>query len=116
MAAEENITSTHHGERLVIELFAKDSEGEVIANPAGQTVTLAISRSEGGEPLLELSSGWSLASAPEGRFVGTFSASDLATLVEGVPYRYNIWTRESGADPLLQAKGRLMRQASIHLS
>lgn len=112
MATTSAISGTHKDETFVCNLLARAPGGsDVIETPASQTITMTISETAGGSPLLELTS-WTLADAATGLFSKTISEADLSTMTEGRLYHYNIWS-ESGGSAFLQVKGTFVRSQSI---
>lgn len=109
MASVTNIDTFHYGEYIEIVLAAKNRDGTVIASPAAQVVSLTISDTEGGPPILEWNTTAdptkiSLTDAVLGEYTATLLPADTETLNEGQRYFYNLWS-DLGGLPVLQAKG-----------
>jgi hypothetical protein len=114
MAAIVNIEDTHRGENLIIRLFAKNPDETVISDPFDQSITLTISKTEGGGPFLSFKdSPWiTLIDLSAGEWLINIPFAQLNGVQENKSYFYNIWS-DDGSRPWLQAKGRLKRLNSI---
>lgn len=115
MAKQQHIEDTHKGEPIKILLEAKGDNGSIISSPNDQTITMTISKNEGGPKLLAFDSFPQiiLTSVDNGEWLITLEENDIAGLQENQRYFYNIWSQRSGEEPRLQAYGRLMRLRSI---
>lgn len=116
MAANTDITGFFKGEVVDISFLAKNRDGSILSSAATATVSITIGLTPQGDPLLEyttVTGEISLTSAPAGSFRILLDPTDLATLVEGKIYYYNIWTWQSAASKTLQANGKFILQNSI---
>jgi len=118
MATHVDIIGFHKDEFVEIQFFGKDRKGEVLPSAEGQTVTLVLSRTAGGNAVdgLKWSTGTghiTLTDEPNSEWKLAFSPDDFAEVSEGRYYFYNIWTQLNPGAPILQACGRFVLRPSI---
>jgi hypothetical protein len=113
MATKQNITA-FKGEQLVIDLVLQDEGGNPVTEPAGYTVTLAISTSAGGAPIVSALT-FDLVEPEDARFRRVLSPEDLAAVSEERIHYYNVWAAEGSATPALRAYGTLRLRGSIEV-
>lgn len=108
MATRANINTFHKGEYVEITLFARARGGGVIATPASQTIEFKLSATEGGDAVYTASTTVgeiTLTNEATGEFTIQIPPADLSSITENQRYFYNIWSKVSAAQPVLQAYG-----------
>lgn len=113
MATEQDILTFFNGEDIVLELFAKDDDGDALASPGDEEVTLVVTRA--GVAVLRVNGSPQVALTNAGAAHWTITldaADDLDGVVQpGKGYRYEVWTENSLTEvTYLQAAGRLVYQ------
>ena len=110
MALEQDLTDRfHYGSLIEITLLAREPDGEVIASPASQVVTILFAETRGGAAVASFNGSpqVTLQNANTGEYLIQLNASDYSALSEGTRYYYEIWTKLSTNPPLLQVRGEI---------
>lgn len=106
------------GDTIDITVYAKNRDGTALINAASQTMTMTISATFNGAPVLEFNASpqITLQDTPTAEFLIRLQGSDYVTLTEDVRYFYNIWTDDGATLQLLQNYGEFMVRSSIEPS
>ena len=108
----QNLSGFTWGADLVIDLTAKNADGTALSSPGTQTIKIAIGATQAGAALLDFDDKATHSGSSVFRI--TLAPADYtATLKEGRPYYYTIWSQLGAASPIPQAKGTFTIGASI---
>ena len=113
MPALVDIIEYHKGEHVEITFFAKDRDGTPLDNAATANITMTIGESVEGAPILTFTTGGDITNTdvPTAKYLISLSTTDLASLIEGRSYYYNIWSGTT--QRTLQAYGKFLLKPSI---
>lgn len=108
----QNLSGFTWGADLVIDLTAKNADGTALSSPGTQTIKIAIGATQAGAALLDFDDKATHSGSSVFRI--TIAPADYtATLKEGRPYYYTIWSQLGAASPIPQAKGTFTIGASV---
>ena len=111
---DQNLTTNFFkGETVELTVLAKNLDGTPLTNPADYSLIFTVGLTAEAIPFLEFPSNYTLIDAPTAAFNITLTATELATMVEGRNYYYNIWSQGLTGDPRLQCKGKIVLNKSI---
>ena len=106
------IDSKFKGECVTILLEAKNPDGSVIDDPAGQSVYASVAPTTADTETVITVDGV-LDSESLGTFIIAMTAADLDTVEEGVEQAITIWSMLDPDCPQVQAHGKLTLRASV---
>lgn len=118
MSAEVDITTFSDGEDIIIEVFAKDDEGNALTDTGNETIRLNVARNKTAAPVLSVDTSPQvvLTNAGTAHWTITLDAvNDLLNVIEpGRAYVFSIWSiNGSTGRTYHQAEGRLVYQPSV---
>lgn len=111
MVAKINILEFSKGEGLAIGLTLHNRDETPLVDAATQTIDFVISTSaETDPPLYEFNTTPQIVlnDAPTAVWTVAIAPADISALVEGVEYRYDIWSTSAAGLPLHQIGGALV--------
>lgn len=109
MGTVANLLEFAAGETIRITVLAKNRDGTALTGAATQTMAINIAKSTSSAILYSFDSSPQISLTTEltAEFTIAIAASAIPLLLEGVTYRYDIYTTSSGADVLHQVGGVL---------
>jgi len=119
MSAQVDITEFYKGELLEANFLAKNRDNTPLTSPGSATVSMTISETLSGSPLVAFTTSTgqiSLTDIPTASYLIRLSPTDLILLTENKTYYYNIWTWQTSTEKTLQADGRFILKNSIEPS
>jgi hypothetical protein len=111
-----NIEGLYDREALTILVSITNDNGTPVSNPEDFTIELKVSATPYGTALLTFDDPpfVSLVDIINAKWLIKIPRAQLSSLVVDKKYYYNIWSIESGEDPVLQAKGSLVITDAIN--
>ncbi len=107
MGLAKNLLDFQIGETIRISVLAKERDESALASPATATMSvhIALTTSNTAIYVFNTTPEVTLTDAPTAEFTIVLPATTIPLLLEGVTYRYDIFSTSAGADVLHQAGG-----------
>ena len=105
------------GETVRITVLAKERDGTVLLSPGTATMTLNIAALPADTPIVTFNTTpeITLTDTPTSDFTIALPTAAIPLILEGITYRYDIYTASAGGDVLHQAGGALRLKPAIEL-
>ena len=117
MGLAANLTDFQFGETVRVTVLAKERDGAALDSAATATMTLKIAEFVADDAIYMFTTTpqITLTDEPTADFTIALTAADIALILEGVSYRWDVWTTSAGADVLHQAGGVLNLRSAVQL-
>ena len=115
MGLAKNLLDFQIGETVRFAVLAKERDGSALNSPgtATMSVHIALTTASLAIHVFNTAPEVTLTDAPTAEFTIVLPTATIPTLLEGVVYRYDIYTTSSGGDILHQAGGALRLKPAV---